>query len=241
MLLSGTIFLAANTARSQAYAQALENKGIRVGKTIYFDGKKKSALGKIKEMPLASCIPEGIFCPEFSVPLIETCRRISDAVHVMDANHIDDPKISSFLNEVGPTSNLIIYSGFGGQIVPRSLLNIGPPFLHLHAGWLPTYRGSTTIYYSLLQEQRCGVSAMLLSPGIDEGPIIDRCWYPPPLDGDIDFQYDTSIRADFLVKVLLRWRHTEQFSLMEQNPRDAMTYYVIHPVLKHLAILSLKN
>ena len=33
---------------------------------------------------------------------------------------------------------LVIYSGWGGQIVSAALLDSGAPFLHLHSGWLPT-------------------------------------------------------------------------------------------------------
>lgn len=138
---------------------------------------------------------------------------------------------------------LIIYSGYGGQIVGKKILQTNIPVLHIHGGWLPDYRGSTTIYYSLLKEHSCGASAILLSSKIDGGFIIKRRKYPAPKPGtDIDYIYDNEIRANLLIEVLSEWQAGGGFSgLIKQDENSGIMYYVIHPVLKHLAILSLKS
>ena len=138
---------------------------------------------------------------------------------------------------------MVIYSGFGGQIVSDKLLDFGIPFLHVHSGWLPEYRGSTTIYYSLLQDFECGVSAILMDKNIDDGPIIKRRIYPPPPKGmNIDYLYDNAIRANLLIEALESWLVDGCFSDgTQQTEEDASTYYVIHPLLKHIALLALES
>ena len=118
---------------------------------------------------------------------------------------------------------------------------MGIPFLHLHSGILPTFRGSTTIYYSLLKTAQCGVSAILLSSQIDAGNIIKYKNYSPP-DGNcnLDYEYDTAIRADLLVDVMLKYyKNNFKIKSEKQKINSGETYYVIHPLLKHLAILAL--
>ena len=241
MNVPGTLFLAANTARSQTYAQAMDEYDLRVDTTLYLDGNVNNE-PRIEIDEHRDANPSrDIFFPDLSIPLIETCRKISDSVQTIHADHVNDAKILADLEPMTPKPGLVIYSGYGGQIVSSRLLDIGMPFLHVHSGWLPAYRGSTTVYYSLLREGRCGVSAFYLAPKIDEGPVVDRRWYPAPPDRKVDFLYDNAIRADLLVKVLKRWHDDNDLPIIEQDPDEAMTYYVIHPVLKHLALLSLSS
>ena len=119
----------------------------------------------------------------------------------------------------------------------EKLLSLAP-FLHIHCGWLPDYRGSTTIYYSILKEKMCGVSAILLNEGIDTGKIVAKEKYPiPPKDMNIDYVYDSIIRADLLVKVL---KSREKWVPVRQS-ENGTTYYVIHPILKHLAYVKVEK
>ena len=57
---------------------------------------------------------------------------------------------------------------------------------------------------------------------------------------DVDLIYDGAIRADLLCQVMVQ--HIEQGQLIpmaNQDPEIGRTYYVIHPVLKHMALLSI--
>ena len=80
-----------------------------------------------------------------------------------------------------------------------------------------------------------------MEPTIDTGSILARKKYPlPPADIDIDNLYDTAIRADLLVDVLLGWYNNRTFvSIKQQTNNSTNNYFVIHPLLKHLALLSL--
>jgi methionyl-tRNA formyltransferase len=241
MRLEGVVFLAANTARSKAYAQAMEAREIEVDTTLFFDEEGRERPGKTETPHGSSIEGTGIFLPDLRIPLADTCRNISGVVQNVVTGKVNDPLISSALSDLKP--KLIIYSGFGGQIVGSELLEQGTPFLHMHSGWLPDFRGSTTIYYSLLEKGSCGVSAILLMPEIDVGPIVARRSYPPPPPGiNIDYIYDSAIRSDLLVDVLSDWSRSGDFKdISEQLLSSGRTFYVIHPVLKHLALLSLEK
>jgi methionyl-tRNA formyltransferase len=136
--------------------------------------------------------------------------------------------------------SILIYSGPGGAILRSNILSTGKQFLHIHPGYLPGFGGSTTIYYSLLKENLCGVSALFLTKQIDAGPVIRREFYQPPSDRtSIDLWYDPLIRSELLAKVLNDYAETGK---MEAHPQsgesDGETYFIVHPVLKHIAILS---
>ncbi len=136
-------------------------------------------------------------------------------------------------------ASILIYSGPGGAILRRGILSIGKKFLHVHPGYLPGFGGSTTIYYSLLKENDCGASAFFMTDTIDAGPIIRREVYPPPADRTtIDLWYDPFIRSDLLIKVLKDYVKNGNMESRSQPENGGETYFIIHPVLKHIAILS---
>ena len=47
-------------------------------------------------------------------------------------------------------------------------------FLHIHGGYVPAFKGSTTNYYSLLAEGQLGASAIFLTEDLDSGPKLHR-------------------------------------------------------------------
>jgi methionyl-tRNA formyltransferase len=235
------LFLAAATARSKAYAQALAERGLEVEACIIFDkpGTKQPDQGGAPLRPHERL--GDILLPDLSLDLDESCRRLGGSLSEIEADSINAPQVVAAVRRAA--ADLVIFSGFGGQLVGADLLAAGPPFLHNHAGWLPDYRGSTTGYYSLLAEGGLGVSAILLSAGIDTGTIVARRRYPaPPPDVDIDYHYDSAIRAHLLTEVVAGWRAAGRFvESIEQDEDAGATYYVVHPVLKHLARLKLEE
>jgi methionyl-tRNA formyltransferase len=238
---SGIVFLAADTSRSMAYAQAMQFAGVVLTASLVLH-RKQSGVARDKAVakaPVADFEDCDVFLPNLSIPLGDTCRNISASVDELSVTGINDPHLVRKAAEAAP--DLLVYSGFAGEIVGPKLLELGAPLLHIHGGWVPEYRGSTNNYYSLLERGRCGASAILLSANLDEGPVIARRWYPPPPPGvDIDYMYDNAIRADLLVRVLGRWAESREHPLgLQQSVERARMFYVIHPVLKHLAMLSL--
>jgi len=231
-------FLAADSSRSKAYAQVMQHSGLSVCRTLLLR-KQKVPVANSTPFGKASSTDDKIVLPDLEIPLVETVEQISDKFDIVENyGGIKRSGIIEYLSTHRP--KLVIYSGYGGELVPEEMLGLGIPFLHLHSGWLPEYRGSTTVYYSLLNDGNCGVTAILLKPEIDNGDIVARKRYPAPPSGvDIDHLYDNAIRADLLSEVLAGWMKNHEFEgFVEQDESESQTYYVIHPVLKHLAILS---
>lgn len=133
----------------------------------------------------------------------------------------------------------VIYSGPGGVILRKPLFDTHKKFLHVHPGRLPDYRGSTTIYYQILAQDGCSASALFLNERIDKGPVLAVKEYPlPGRKEDMDYIYDPKIRADLLVKVIKGYLKFNKFSEKKQNKAKGDTYYIMHPVLRHIAKLK---
>lgn len=237
MRLKGIVMLAAQTARSKAYLQALTahnlypEQVILLGEDPNTPNKYTPGLKKWQD----------IILPNLSEPLALTCDSANIPMVLCDVNDVNSDLVAQCIRDVAP--DIVIYSGFGGQIVSDRMLQLGPKFLHMHSGWLPDYRGSTTLYYAMLNRNRPGVTALILDQTIDTGPVIARQYYPvPPVDIDLDLEYDTAIRADLLVRVISNYMSDNKLEFLEyQDPEVGDVYYVIHPVLKHIAIMSLSN
>ena len=134
---------------------------------------------------------------------------------------------------------VFIFSGFGGVILGEKILSTDKKFLHVHGGYLPEYKGSTTNYFSLIQENMMGASAIFLTKEIDCGPILLRKKFPAPIDRcKLDHEIDSRIRAFVLVECLQNYvsSGTWNFEVKENNGGEL--FFIIHPVLKHLAIMG---
>lgn len=167
----------------------------------------------------------------------DIARDAGIGVTNVTATDINAPEVAAALNALG--QSIVIFSVTGGALLRDPLLQLGKRFLHAHPGRLPEFRGSTTIYYSLLAGVPITVSAIFLTAAIDTGPIIASREYPAPADRrEIDLAFDASIRADLLASVLAKYREKGRFGEQPQTEAEAETYYIIHPVLKHLAIMG---
>jgi len=238
--LDGVLFLAARTARSQTYAQCMAAHGLDPEQVLIYGGKNSGRPGQSVDIAFENS-EQAVFVPDLSVPLEDSCQARQWDITTLGCESVNAPEMVQTLRKIAP--KLVVYSGYGGEIVSSELLGQNVPFLHIHSGWLPDYRGSTTIYYSILQERNCSASAILLSNNIDTGPVIARESYPvPPAGVDVDYVYDSAIRADLLVKVIDEYVKQGGWpTLRPQNTDEGRDYYVIHPVLKHLAMLAIGN
>ena len=239
MMLNDTILLAADTMRSRAYVQAMQHRGIRVAAAIIVRSPGTRRYGQSEDLAPGSANFGPLFVPDLTIPLERSVAQITSRIETSEAGSINAGDVTQRLKALD--AGLVVFSGFGGELVKPQVLACAEHFLHIHAGWLPDYRGSTTIYYSYLREQRCGASAIFLENSIDTGPIVARKKYPPPpRDADVDYYYDSVIRSDLLVTVLEEYHDTGGFPHLEPQDRSAgSTYYIIHPVLKHIALLRI--
>lgn len=73
-----------------------------------------------------------------------------------------------------------------GKLIPKALLDIAPS-INLHASILPKFRGASPIHEMLLRGDRLGgVSAMLMSEGLDKGDILAFSFISISESDDID-------------------------------------------------------
>ena len=235
--LKGVVLLAAETARSQAYIQAMVASGLLPERVILIGESSETASDEMRPLNAWNDIP----LPNLDEPVFYTCKCAGVGVIKVAESDVNAEATHQAICAIAP--DVVIYSGVGGQIVSEATLALGPKFLHMHSGWLPEYRGSTTLYYALLKGELLGVSAIILDRDIDTGPVVARRHYPrPPAGMDIDRVYDAGIRADLLMGVLSDYKVSGALSFCQyQNPSQGTPYYVIHPILKHLSILSVEE
>lgn len=242
-VLGNVTLLLADTMRSRAYAQSLLAYGFRVGNILVMTSSSQKKWGQSEQRlapPILGAFGD-VFIPDLRVSLEDTCQRLSSNIEVLDTGSVNSQAVIETLKVFSP--ELVLFSGFGGEIVHGDVLSAAGPFLHMHAGWLPEFRGSTTIYYSFMMSGKAGVSAILLSSGIDTGEVLFRELYPlPPCDMEIDYYYDGMIRSDVMIRVLsYYYTHKQLPESQVQDQKEGETYYVIHPLLKTVSILMVRG
>ncbi len=166
--------------------------------------------------------------------ILKTLKENNIKFNVIDNLDINSKEV---INEVTNTPDeYIVYSGPSSSILRKEILSKNKKFLHVHPGLLPKFRGSTTIYYSYLLESKIGCSVIILDNGIDEGSILYEKEYKI-LEKEIDFDYllDPLVRAKTLVEF---FQNKKINPVNQKNNKDKTTFYIIHPVLKHLSIMK---
>lgn len=235
MILDNVAVLLSNTARSQAYLQLLAKEKLFPAVCLFLV-KNEEELNHVPQKLENSYEKEYFNLHE---PLLDTVKTNSINYQIIGTDSINSDECLAVLKNLSCT--YIVYSGYGGAILKKPLFEIGKSWIHIHAGLLPEFRGSTTVYYSMLEKQTIGATAMLLNEKIDCGDIIARREFPYPEPVvNIDYIYDPYIRAQLLVQVLKNYSITHSFETSSQSASKGFDYYIIHPVLKHLALLSIQ-
>ena len=135
-------------------------------------------------------------------------------------------------------TNLFIYSGNPGEILNIQLFNkLKINFLHSHSGKLPEFKGSTTIYYSILSMKKIYCSTFIMNEKIDKGEIILVSEYPIPKKiKTIESDYDNKIRALNIVKVLKNNNKLKGIKKNYEKKYFRDTYFIAHPLIRSLVI-----
>jgi len=232
--------IAANTSRTRAYLAAVVQANLLPSWILILDEEgDRNMPGQVDGKPSDSVYdpdwPEANFDP--CVPLIPWLDRHGLSYVMSGSCDINDPTVISLIAGCAP--KVLIYSGYGGAILRSPVLDTGKKFLHVHGGYLPDFKGSTTNYYSILAEGSIGASSIFLTEDIDGGPIIRRSKFSPPKQLKyMDHIYDSAARAKVLVETLKNASKNGTWTYQLSDNSGGSTYYIIHPVLKHLAILG---
>jgi methionyl-tRNA formyltransferase len=245
MPLKDVAMVAANTARSKAYLQALVQNGLAPSHVLLM---RERAATPLPGQSAAEVGPQ-----EASKDMAHTeylglrLRPHLSLEGLLRDEEIPFTEVPSADINSGPviealrerSESTFVYSGVGGQILRAAVLGVGKRFLHVHGGFVPNFKGSTTNYYSLLAERRCGASAIFLTAELDAGPVLMRRRFPPPPDRTLlDYVYDPLFRARVLVDVLAAYARTGSWPCDADAAGEGETYFVIHPVLRHIAMLA---
>jgi methionyl-tRNA formyltransferase len=246
MQLSDIAMVAADTSRSRAYLQALIRHQMLPAYVLLLEASSDTPLpGQLlvdDEVAPYSLDTKNDFSwseAQFdpTLPLIPLLKQYDIPFEVSANRDINDDAVIKIISE--RPESVFIFSGFGGVLLRNPILSTGKKFLHVHGGYLPAYKGSTTNYYSLLAENTMGASSLFLSEEIDSGPVLLRRSFPSPPDlTEIDHIYDSAVRAKVLVETLDSYRQTGEWRFELSNNTGGETYYIIHPVLKHIAIMA---
>lgn len=235
-MVSDVACVAALSARSLIYLQGLQKENLlpevclilaEYQEEIYEVINLPIQDKKFKYVDLNKSI--GLLLEENKVPYI-----------LMHTKDINSPLAAKYLSSL--SQKYLIYSGYGGCILKKHLFEIGKKWIHVHAGRLPMYRGSTTAYYSLLQEGVISATAIFMNEQIDAGSIIYSMNFLPPQNNvDIDYIYEPYVRSQVLINALSQYVKNNKFNEKKQNQEKSTTYFIIHPVLKNIALMNMKR
>lgn len=222
----------APTFRSRAYVQMLAARDLRPAVSFLMPGEELRWDGD-EEIVLRLRADAEPFHFRPGVPVRETVAAQGWPAVELPTSDVNAREAIAALS--GAAIPILIYSGLPKGVLRKPLLATGLRFLHAHGGYLPAYRGATGFYFGMLDKGRLGISAIWIDEGIDTGPIVMREWYEPIAGIEIDRVLDPAARADLLAQILIHVRATGAFPAMSQTGA-AESYFVIHPVLKHLAL-----
>ena len=235
--------LLVNNNRSKAYLQNLIKNGYIPEKIIVLNDNKNTLVEHTENDKIISKDTKQKFIRQLDdldisfdekEQVQKTIANNNLNFSVVDTLEVNSSSVFNSVNEL--EEEYIVYSGPGGTILRKEILSLNKKFIHVHPGLLPDYRGSTTIFYSMLFESKVGCSVILFNEKIDEGPILYKANYEIK-EREIDFDYvlDPLVRA----KTLISFFQANQLSEIQQNQSEkAATFYIIHPLLKHISILK---
>lgn len=237
--------IAAPTMRTRAYLQMFEHHGLRPSVLFRLPGEEPGWSG-----PAEICVPirtrvkgngqsltgdyDFTFRPAETIA--ETAARLGAAIIDLPNDDINSADCSQLVAD--SDASVVIYSGLPKVLLKPALLANGKRYLHVHGGYLPAYRGATGFYFGLLEKGLLGNTAIWVDEGVDTGSVVARRWYRPEQTLDVDHVWDPVTRGDLLLHVLLTAEKDGRYPSMPEEPEQSL-YYIIHPVLKHLALKSL--
>ena len=223
-----------DTSRSRVYLQALTARGLAAEHAYLLPGGAARP-GHMTSLELD--VHEVSFgTVDMSLRTEDLLRAQEIPVSVLPSGDINDSGVVAMLAH--GTQDVMIYSGFGGVILREDVLGCGKQFLHVHGGYLPDYKGSTTNYFSYLMDGSCGASSMFMSEKIDSGTVLVRERFMPQGSlRHVDHVLDSCFRAEVLCRTLILY--LEQGSWPEAGSMgEGRVYYIMHPLLRHVAVCS---
>lgn len=162
---------------------------------------------------------------------------------------LGDPELLSLLSS--NVGSAILYTG--GGIVPARLLSVPDlKMIHVHPGYLPALRGADCLLWSSLVAGRTSASLFYMSPGIDEGDIVQARWLPRVTFDGYDHglspqmlyravygYFDPWVRSFVLRETLASQNDYLTMPSLGQSETSGTTYHFMHGKMREMALDSL--
>jgi hypothetical protein len=193
-----------DSRRSLIYLKELFKNKIEINKIILYSKKKGDLFKYIKRKKRLN--------------LLISCKT----------NDVNSEIINKSLNLLNSKLNLI--STYPGEIV-KNISLLKKRLLHSHSGDLPKFRGSTTLYYSIILNKKIYVTIFEMKKKIDEGKIHYKKFFNYPKNfNDIEKNFDDKIRVLTIIEYL-KSKKTYQKSYYKKS---YLPYYVAHPIIRQI-------
>ena len=131
---------------------------------------------------------------------------------------------------------IFVYSGYTGKIIKNKHILNKKILLHSHTGKLPKFKGSTTIYYSLIKNKKIYCSTFIMNSEIDKGKILLIKKYKLIKQIKNIDKYDNQIRAKNMLLTLNNFNQLVKSKKKYLNTDKNSNYFVIHPILRYIAL-----
>lgn len=157
-------------------------------------------------------------------------KKLTNILIHLKTNSINSKILEKKFKKVKSTTNIV--ATYPGEIVKnKSLLKY--KLIHCHPGDLPIFKGSTTIYYTIILKKKICVTLFELSEKIDTGKILYKKYFQYPKNLKlIENKFDNQIRAKTLVDYL---KTTKRYNY-KKTKKKYMNYYIAHPIIRQIVI-----
>ncbi len=234
--------LLTNSMRSKAYLQNLLINNLIPASAIILEDKNKVLVEEQNRLTLDKNTSQKLIHTTIGVNAAidekkcveETLKENKIFYHKIDTLDVNSSQVVSAVANL--TTEYIIYSGPGGAILKSEIFQQGKKFIHVHPGNIPIYKGSTTYYYEMLIESQISCSIFLMNEQIDSGQLLYKKHFKIPAGyHDFDNVVDPLLRCETLIAWLNHIKNSTIANLPINTESDN-TFYIIHPLLKHIAI-----
>ena len=185
------------------------------------------------------------FVPEYVIIFSKKeCKKLSNILKKEKINfsklrtdEINDPIVVKKVKKT--KNNLFIYSGYPGQIIQSKQI-LKRKILHAHPGSLYDFKGSTTLYYSLILKNEICCSVLRLNKKIDSGDIYFKKKFALPKGikiEEFENNFDNDIRISTIIDYLNFYSKKKDKVVKKSfhSKSEISSYYVCHPIIRGLA------
>ena len=197
----------ANTNRSKFYFNELKKKKYFLDNIIFYTNKKN--LDFLKDLKN---------------------YKYKNNLKILKTNDVNSVSIEKEVLKI--KSKYILFSGYNAEILKSGKI-LKKNIIHCHPGLLPKFRGSTVIYYSMIETNKINVSIFRISRNIDEGKVLFTKKFSFPKNKmDLEKNFDHLIRAKTLIS-FLNSKKTQSNKLKSKYPNF---YYIAHPIIRSIIL-----